>query len=102
VNLNIYLIAALVAAGILLHFLKKLHDLEQAGTILMPTTFIKAHPYSFLVAVLSAYLFAALMFFLNQLNYAVAILIGVTCGSAYDSLRARAAGKLGNVSSDSP
>lgn len=92
--MNLYLAAILVAAGILVHFLKKLYDLENAGTILPPATYLRQHPYTFLSAVASAYMFAAMLYFVDQFNYAVAILVGVTCGSAYDSLRARAAGKL--------
>ena len=93
-RVNLYLVAALIAAGICVHFVKKLYDLEQAGTILPPTTYVRQHPYSFILAVLGAYLLAALCYFTEQLTYGMAILIGVTCSSAFDTLRARAAGKM--------
>lgn len=95
--LNLYLIAFLLAAGIAAHFLKKLYDLEQAGTILPPFAFVRQRPYASLSAVFGAYLLAALCYFTGQLTYSTAILIGVTCGSAFDSLRARAAGQLAKM-----
>lgn len=88
--------ALLVALGIAAHFCKKLMDLENAGTILKPTTFARQHPYTVASAILGAYLLAAALYYMGQMNEAVAIMTGVTCGSAFDSLRARAVAKLQN------
>jgi hypothetical protein len=99
--LNPYLVAALVAAGIVTHFLKRLYDLEQTGTIMLPTTFVKQRPYAFALAIAGAYLLAALCYFTNQLTYGMAILIGVVCSDAFDTLRARAVGAIMHQQSES-
>lgn len=91
---NLYVCAALIAAGMVAHFIKKLYDLEQAGTILSPREYARSHPYGVALAVIGGYLFASLLYFAGQLNESVSILTGVMCSEAFDSLRARAAGKL--------
>ncbi len=93
-ELNLYLAAALLALGIVVHFLKKLYDLEATGTVLWPSDFVKQRPYAFLLAIFGAYLLAALCYFTNQLTYGMAILIGVACSDAFDSLRAKAVHEL--------
>ncbi len=84
----------LVGAGILVSFVKKLYDLEQAGTILPPAVYWQKHPYQVLLCVCSAYMLAGLWFFSGLLNAPLAILTGVASDYAFDTLRARAAGKM--------
>jgi len=91
---NLYVCAALIFFGMLCHFVKKLWDLEQAGTILSPKVFLRLHPYQVSSAVLGAYMLGALCYFTGQLNEAASIFIGVGAGSALESLRAKAVGKI--------
>lgn len=83
-----------ILPGIVLHFVKRLADLEQTGTILSPITFIQQHPYQYLLMVLSSAMVVALLYAMQQLTYATAILVGVIGDMAYDSLRSRAIGKM--------
>lgn len=89
-DLNLYVCAALVAAGIGFHFTLKLSELEQSGRIVSPWTYWKQHPYTSLTVVMSAYLFMALQSALGELSYSAAILTGIACNSLGDKLRARA------------
>lgn len=91
---NLYICALLVALGIASHGAKKLYDLEQAGTILSPHAYARKHPYAVVLAIISTYLLAATFYFMGQLNEITAILTGISCGSAFDTLRARAVKQL--------
>lgn len=92
--LRVSVCAVLILLGIIAHFVKRLYDLEQTGTILSPISFVRMHPYAFVSTILSAYLLGAFWYFIGQLNEVTAILTGVACNSAFDTLRARAIGKL--------
>lgn len=87
---NLYICAALVAAGIAFHFVLKLSEMESQGNIVSPLTYWKQHPYTSLTVVMSAYLFMALQSALGELSYSAAILTGIACNSLGDKLRARA------------
>lgn len=87
---NLYICAALVAAGIAFHFVLKLQELEQRGEIVSPWRYWRANPYSSLVVVMSAYLYFAWRFSEGPMVLSDAILIGVACNSLGDKLRARA------------
>ena len=91
---NIPLCAALVFAGMLGHFIKKLYDLEQAGTYLSPLEYARERPYAVAMGIVGGYLLAAFWHFVGQLNEVSALLTGIGCSSAFDTLRARAAGKM--------
>ena len=91
---NLYLCFGLVIAGMVAHFVKKLADLEQTGTILSPITFVAQKPYATLSAIVGSLLLAAFFHFIGQLNEVTALLTGVMCSDAFDSLRARAVGRL--------
>lgn len=91
---NLWLCAILIFAGMAGHFIKKLADLQNAGTLLTPLEFARQQPYTVALAVIGAYLLAAFWYFVGQLNEVSAILTGIGCGSAFDSLRARAAGRM--------
>lgn len=91
---NLYICAALVLFGMAGHFVKKLYDLEQAGTILSPLTYARQRPYTVLAAVFGGYGFALVAFFMGQLNELSAIFAGILCSQGLDTMRARAAGRL--------
>jgi hypothetical protein len=91
---NLYVCAALVLTGMLGHFVKKLHDLQQAGTLMSPLTYARMFPYTVAAGFMGGYLLAAAAWAMGQLNYMTAIFCGVLCSQGLDSLRARAAGKL--------
>lgn len=93
-DINLWLCAGLVASGIVGNLLLNLYKLEQAGTILSPLAYIRMHPYQYAVMVLFAYLLLAMTYFMGQLNYVVAITVGVLADQAHDTLRAREVGKL--------
>lgn len=91
---NLYIYALLVLFGMAAHFVKKLYDLEQAGTILSPLTYAKQKPYTVISAVFGAYGLALVFYYMGQLNEVGAIFSGILCSQGLDSLRARAAGRL--------
>ena len=91
---NFKLCMVLVGVGIALSLVKKLYDLEQTGTILKPTAYWMRNPYSILLCVMSAYTLACFWFFMGLLNAPLAILTGVASDYAFDTLRAKAAGRM--------
>lgn len=91
---NLLVCAALVAAGIALHVIKKLYEQEQEGRLVSPADYLRAHPYSVSIMVVSAYLLTAFWYFIGELTYVTAILTGVSANSAFDTLRMRAEAKL--------
>lgn len=97
-----FLLYALAAnAGIALHFLKKLWEFEQSGTLISPKKYFRERPYGTAVMVLSAWALCAVWVLmgdpsagLRPSDYALALLTGSSCNSAFDALRARAEAKL--------
>ena len=87
---NLFICAALVAVGILFHFVTKLSELEAQGQIITPLGYWRQHPWTSVTVVMSAYLFMALQIALHELSYSAAILTGIACNSLGDKLRARA------------
>jgi len=87
---NLVACSALVAFGILFHFVTKLSELESQGTIITPWRYWANHPYTSLSVIMAAYLFMALQYALHELSYSAAILTGFACNSLGDKLRARA------------
>jgi surface polysaccharide O-acyltransferase-like enzyme len=88
-EINLWVCAALVAAGILFHFVLKLQELEQQGQIVTPWSYWAQHPYTSLSVVMAAYLFMALQYALGELSHSAAILTGIACNSLGDKMRAR-------------
>lgn len=91
---NLYICAGLVALGIIAHFVKKLYDLEQTGTIMSPLTYVRMHPYQVLMAWLGAYLLMIAFYYFAQLTPMLALLTGVACNEAFDTLRTKAVLKI--------
>lgn len=94
---GIYVGAALCTLGMLVHFLKKMSDLEAAGTVLTPFTHLKTAPYRAVLTVLSCYLLLVVWYYMGLLNPLTAILTGVGCSEAYETLRTRAVKKLNEL-----
>lgn len=90
---NLWVCSALVAVGVLFHFLVKLAELEQLGKIVSPWGYWREHPYTSLIVVVAAYLVMALQASIGELSYSAAILTGIAANSLGDKLRARAAAK---------
>lgn len=97
---NLYLCALLVGLGVVVNLLRTLYALEQAGTILNPLTYISRRPYQYALMVASAYMLLAVWYFIGELGYVTSILTGVAADMAYDTLRARAAGRMRADSTD--
>lgn len=91
---NIYICAALVAIGIVFHFVMKLGELETQGTIITPWRYWSQHPYTSLSVVMAAYIFLGIQYSLHELTYSSAFLTGIACNSIGDKLRARSQGAL--------
>jgi hypothetical protein len=91
---NIYVCAFLLVLGMLAHFLLRLYNLQQAGTLLSPIAYIRQQPYSVAVSVMGGILLFLALYFAGQLNEGMAIAVGVACSEALDSLRARSVAKL--------
>lgn len=92
---NLWICAALVAFGILFHFVTKLAELEATGRIVTPWGYWRDHPYTSLVVVMAAYLVMGLQYAIAELSYSASILTGIACNSLGDKLRARAGERTG-------
>lgn len=91
---NIYVCALLLVLGMAAHFVLRLYNLQQAGTILSPSAYAKQQPYTVAVAFLGGVLLFLALYFAGQLNEGMSIAVGVACSEALDSLRARSVAKL--------
>lgn len=91
---NIYVCALLMLLGMGGHFLLRLYNLQQAGTILSPLGYARQQPYTVAVAIFGGILMFAWLYFAGQLNEGMAIAVGIGCSEALDSLRARAVARL--------
>lgn len=87
---NLAACAALVAFGIVFHFVTKLSELEAQGSIVTPWGYWRQHPYASLTVIMSAYLYFAWRWTQGPMVLGDAILIGIACNSIGDKLRARA------------
>lgn len=92
--MNIYLATLLLILGICAHFLKKLADEEDQGVHITPLSYLRQHPYRAACMVLSAFLLMLLWHWMEMLNPPLALLTGVGCSSAADTLRQRAEARL--------
>ena len=87
---NLWICAALVAFGILFHFITKLAELEKMGKIITPVTYWTEHPYTSLLVVMAAYAAMGVQAGIGELSYSASILTGIACNSLGDKLRAQA------------
>lgn len=91
---NLWVCAALVAAGILFHFVTKLAELEAQGRIITPWRYWRDHPYTSLIVVMAAYLAMGLQAAIGELSYSSSLLTGIAANSLGDKLRAHADAKV--------
>lgn len=84
----------LVAAGLLVHFVAKLAELESRGTPIGARTYIAQHPYTSLNVVLGAYGLLLLGYLAGEMGPVGAFCMGVAANAAGDKLRARAQAKI--------
>lgn len=90
----------LCTLGIFGMFLKKMADLEAAGTALSPWSHLKQAPYKASLTVFGAYLALVVWYYMGMLNPLVAIFTGMAGHEAFDSVRARAVKKMRELSDE--
>jgi len=88
--INLYICSLLVFFGIAFHFITKLSELENQGSIVTPWQYWRDHPYTSLMVVMGAYLMMFVCYYMHELTYVASLLIGIACNSMGDKLRARA------------
>ncbi len=94
---NLWWCAALVLAGILFHFMLKLSELENTGTVITPWAYWRNHPYTSAVVVMGAYMLMIIQYDLGQLSYSAAALTGMVGNSLGDKARAAAMARAGRT-----
>lgn len=87
----------LVLAGMAVQFVKKMADLEASGTLITPWQHYRQKPWGALLLFISTMFLAYSLHLVGQLNEFGALSVGFCCNEAYDSLRARAAGRMGEI-----
>lgn len=92
--MNLYLATALLIFGCLAHFLTVLAALEESGANITPLAYLKSHPYRAASMVVCAFVLMLAANAAGELTNLSAVLIGFTCQSAADSLRARASARM--------
>lgn len=92
----------LVLLGMATQFVKKMSDLEAAGTLMTPWQYMRTKPWGTLLAIMSGLILAYVFHLMGQLNGLSAVLTGLGCTEAFDSLRARAVGRIRQGEQDPP
>lgn len=87
----------LVVVGMIAQFLKKMSDLEAAGTLMTPWAYARDRPWRTLTAIFGGFVAAYAFHLMGQLNGLAALFTGMASTEAFDSLRARAVGRLGTI-----
>jgi hypothetical protein len=91
---HLFICLGLILIGVGFNLLVKLATLEEQGRIISPWAYVSQHPYRSLLLAVSAVLTALLLYFVDQLNFATAVLIGVAADMAADKMRQRAEARL--------
>lgn len=86
---NLLICIGLMLFGLIGHFILKLGELENQGTIITPWQYWRQHPYTSLSVIFMAFSFIGLQAFSNQLSYSAALLTGIAANSLGDKIRAR-------------
>lgn len=94
---SLWFLFGLVLVGMFGQFVKKMADLEAAGTLITPWQYTKRQPWGTLLAIMSGVIAAYVFHLMGQLNELSAIFTGFASTEAFDSLRARAVGRLGEM-----
>jgi hypothetical protein len=95
--MNMLFLYGLVIVGMAVQFVKKMADLEAAGTLITPWQYARQKPWSASLAIMSTLILAYVFHLMGQLNELAAIFTGLYSTEAFDSLRARAVGRLGQL-----
>jgi hypothetical protein len=90
---NLWLATALMVVGVVVHFVQKMAELEDAGQIFTPLGYLRLHPWRAAALVTSAWGLLWVCFATGELSRVTAFLIGYSCQAAADVLRARANAK---------
>ncbi len=99
---QLILCCALVAVGLITHFVAKLKELEDRGESPSAWATLSAKPFTTLYIVLSAYGLLLLAYYTGELGPVGSFCMGVAANSAGDKLRARAQAKLENLPNNPP
>jgi hypothetical protein len=99
---QIVLCSILVAAGLVLHFVSKLKELEDRGLPVSANAYLTDHKYTAIYVVLSAYGLLLLAYFTGEMGPVGSFCMGVAANVAGDKLRARAEAKLNSQPSVPP
>lgn len=94
---DLLVLFGLVLSGMTVQFIKKMADLEASGTLLTPWQHYRQKPWGALLLLISTMFLAYSLFIAGQLNEFAAMSVGFCCNEAYDSLRARAVGRMGEI-----
>ncbi len=92
--MNVAVCCALVAAGLVSHFVSKLSELESRGTPVSAAEYLGQHKWMAANVVLSAYGLLLLAFYTGEMGPVGSFCMGVAANAAGDKLRARAQAKL--------
>lgn len=91
---QIILCSALVAVGLISHFVSKLAELENRGTPTGAMEYLARHKWTSLNVVLGAYGLLVLAYFAGEMGPVGSFCMGVAANAAGDKLRARAQAKI--------
>ena len=91
---TVLLCAALVAAGLLSHFVWRLSQLESAGERVDARAYLLQHKWAVLNMVLAAYGLLLLAYYTGELGPVGSFTFGVAADAAAERLRARAQAKV--------
>jgi hypothetical protein len=92
-TIGLGLASALMFLGTVVHFVLTLADLEDKGQHYTPYGYLKLHPWRALSLVMCAWLALYVSFAMGECTRVAAVLIGFSCQTAADRLRARANAK---------
>lgn len=99
---QIILCCALVAFGLVTHFVSKLAELEARGTPVSALGYLKKNPYTAFNVLLGAYGLLLLAYYTGEMGPVGAFCMGVAANAAGDKMRARAQAKLDSLPNNPP
>ena len=100
--LRIVACALLVAAGLIIHFVTKLSELEQRGVPITARDYLTPHKWTTLSVVLGAYGMLLMSYLAGEMGYLGSFCMDIAANVAGDRMRARAQSKLEQPSKETP
>lgn len=82
--------SGLMFLGIVVHFVLVMRDLEDKGQHYTPLGYLRLHPWRAASMILCAWLLLYVCFAMGECTRVTAVLIGFSCQTAADRLRAQA------------